>query len=187
MSDSEIDRLQVSQLPERYNLARSAVYTRLEALGIKPEKVGNKAYINAEQLKLLDELHEFIQTGRSTAEFLEMKGIQRGEEEPSGMSSGLSNVQPDMIQLIAAIAGEVAARLQPAPTETDPFAYYEILEKACRNGWLLSTSELANLLDLLPSEIREYGDSFSEAGFVFTRAGYRVGGEVAWRVSKPVK
>jgi hypothetical protein len=31
------------------------------------------------------------------------------------MSSGLSNVQPDMIQLIAAIAGEVAARLQLRP------------------------------------------------------------------------
>ncbi|WP_421654405.1 hypothetical protein [Leptothermofonsia sp. ETS-13] len=186
MSDSEIDRIQVSQLPERYNLARSAVYTRLEALGLKPEKVGNRAYINAEQLKLLDELHEFIQTGRSTAEFLEMKGIQKVEEEPSGMSSGLSSVQPDMVKLIAVIAREFAARLQPVPTE-NRLAYYEILEKAYRNGWLLSTSELAELLDLLPSEIREYGDSFSEAGFVFTRAGYRVGGEVAWKVSKPVK
>ncbi len=103
------------------------------------------------------------------------------------MSSGLSTVQPDMVQLIAAIAAEMASRLQAAAPPAEPLAYFDTLEKAYRNGWLLSTSELADLLDLLPAEIRAYGDSFSEAGFMFTKAGYRVGGEVAWRVSKPVK
>lgn len=186
MNEGEIDRLQVNQLSDRYNLARSAVYTRLDALGIKPEKIGNKAYVSAEQLLLLDELHAFIQTGRSTAEFLEMKGIQRAEASPSGQSSGLSTVQPEMMQFIAAIAAEMASRFQPPAPEPNPLAYFELLEQACRNGWLLRTSELAELLDLPPSEVGSY-DSFSEAGFVFTRAGYRAGGEVAWKVSKPVK
>lgn len=185
MSEGEIDRLQVNQLTDRYNLVRSAVYTRFEALGIKPERIGNKAYINAEQLRLMDELHAFIQRGGNAAEFREMKGIQK-VEEPSEQSSGLSTVQPEMMQFIAAIAAEMASRFQ-TPAPANPLAYFEMLEQAYRNGWLLSTSELAELLDLLPSEIRSYGDSFSEAGFVFTRAGYRGGGEVAWRVSKPVK
>jgi len=187
MSNGEIDRLPVSQLQERYNLVRSAVYTRLDALGIKPEKIGNKAYLNAEQIRLMDDLHGFINSGGTTAEFKEMRGIQK-EDEPSGeQSSGLSAVPPDFGRMVAAIAAELASRFQPAAPQPDRFAYYEVLEKAYQNGWFLSTSEIADLLDLLPSEIRQYGDSFTEAGFVFTKAGYRVGGEVAWKVSKPVK
>ncbi len=187
MSNGEIDRLPVNQLSERYNLARSAVYTRMEALGIKPTRIGNKSHVNAEQLKQLDELHEFINSGGTTAEFQERRGISKPKDGFAEQSSGLSVVQPDFAKLIAAIVAEVASRFQSSASEPDPYAYYEVLERAYQNGWLLSTSEIADLLDLLPSDIRHYGDSFSEAGFVFTKAGYRAGGEVAWRVSKLVK
>ena len=196
MSNGEIDRLPVSQLGDRYNLVRSAIYTRLDALGIKPGRVGNKAYVNAEQLRLLDELHRFIQSGGTTAEFLEMKGLSRAEPNSndsnnsssgmsSGMSSGLSASQPDIMKLVAAIAAEIASKFQPPPPEPDPLAYFETLERAARNGWLLSTSEVSYLLDLPPATIRACGDRFFEAGFVFTKAGFRSRGEVAWRVSKP--
>jgi hypothetical protein len=187
MSNGEIDRLPVNQLMVRYNLVRSAIYTRMEALGIKAERIGNKAYLNAEQIRQMDDLHDFIGAGGTTAEFQEMRGIPRSKEVASEQSSGLSTIQPDFAQLVAAITAAIASRLQPSAPEPDPFAYYEVLERAYQNGWHLSTSEVADLLDLLPSEIRQYGDSFSEAGFIFTRAGYRSGGEVAWKVSKVVK
>lgn len=190
MGKGEIDRLPVSQLGERYGLVRSAVYTRMDALGIKPVKVGNKAYVTAEQLALMDDLHQFIQRGGTTAEFLESRGIQRGDSSPdmsSEQSSGLSTVQPDIIQLVRAIAAEIASRFQPALPDPDPLAYFEALERAAQGGWLLKTSEIAYLLDLPPAELKLYGDRFSEAGFVFTKAGYRSGGEIAWKVSKPIK
>lgn len=187
MSSGDINRLPVSQLTSRYNLVRSAVYTRLDALGIKPERVGNKAYLNAEQLKLLDDLHQFIQGGGTTAEFIEMRGIKRGQEQPPDMSSGLSTTQPDIVRLVAMIASEIASRFQPPVADPDPLAYFETLERAAQNGWLLRTSEVAYLLDMPPSAIKEYGDRFSEAGFIFTKAGYRTRGEVAWKVSKPLK
>lgn len=185
MGSGEIDRLPVSQLPDRYKLARSAVYTRLDALGIKPERIGNKSYVSARQLRLLDELHQFIQQGGTTAEFLELKGISRAEEDEPDLSSGLSTVQPDIIRLISTIAAEIAAKFQPALPDPDPLAYFEVLERAAQNGWLLRTSEVARLLELRTEDIQLYGDRFSEAGFVFTKAGYRSRGEVAWRVSKP--
>lgn len=183
MRDGEIDRLPVNQLSVRYNLARSAVYTRIEALGIKTERVGNKAYVNAEQLHLLDDLHQFIQSGGTTPEFVESRGIQKQDSSSSGGSTGLSTAQPDVIQMVSAIAAQFASRMQPPP-QPDPFAYFETLEKAARNEWLLRTSEIADLLDLSLSEMKHYGDRFSEAGFTFTKAGYRSGGEDAWRVSK---
>lgn len=191
MSNGDIDRIPVNSLSDRYGgLARSAVYKRLEALGIQPEKVGNKAYLNADQIDLMDDLHDFIQMGGSTAEFLESRGLGRGGNGASGQrypgqSSGLSNVQPDLVSLVSLIAGEIAARFQPQSPQRSPMDYYDVLERAAQNGWLLRTSEVATLLDLSPQEIlQHYGERFSEAGFVFTRAGYRAGREVAWKVSK---
>ncbi|MBW4523258.1 MAG: hypothetical protein KME16_26760 [Scytolyngbya sp. HA4215-MV1] len=187
MGNGEIDRLLVNQLTERYDLVRSAVYSRMEALKIKPERIGNKSYVNSEQLRLLDDLHQAIQSGRTTAEFLDSRGLPKAGTESSELSSGLSIEQPDLLRFVTAIAAEVASKFQPALPAPDPLAYFERLEQAYRHGWLLRTSEIAELLDLLPSEIQHYGDTFSEAGFIFTKAGYRSGGEVAWRVSKVVK
>ena len=42
----EIDLIPVSQLPSRYGIARSAVYTRLKDLQIEPVKEGRKAFVN---------------------------------------------------------------------------------------------------------------------------------------------
>lgn len=189
MSDPNVDRIPVSQLITRYNLARSAVYKRMADLGIKREKIGNRAYVSADQVGLLDELHNFIGVGGNVAEFIARKGLNKPEKKStdssSGQSSGLTLDQSDMVKLISAIAAEMASTLQPAlAASADPLAYYESLEKAASNGWKLRTSELATLLKLTPKEINSYGQTFYEAGFVFDRAGYRSGGETAWLVSK---
>lgn len=189
MNSGEIDRFPIGQLSARYNdLARSAVYKRLEALNIKAQKIGNKGFISGQQLALMDELHRFLQQGGNTAEFLEGRGMgavgdrPRQSAPPPNSSSGpLSAGPPDVMQFMAAIA----SRLGPQTSERDRFAYFKTLEEAAKGGWLLRTSELADLLDLPEAEIRAYGDRFMDAGFVFTKAGYRSRGEVAWRVSKP--
>jgi hypothetical protein len=190
MSSGEVDRIPVSQLIERYSLVKSAVYERFKILGIVPEKVGIKSYVNAEQINLLDKYHQFIQNGGNKAEFREMyggpKAAKAGAEMPDS-TAGLSTVQPDMVQLVAAIAAQIAAKLQPATPEPDPLAYYKALEEAAKSGWHLKTSEICYLLDLTPQEIKQYGDRFNEAGFMFTQVGYRSKGEVAWKVTKPVK
>lgn len=182
----EIDRIPVSQLPDRYGIVRSAFYKRLDDLGIRPDRVGNRSYINANQLKLLDEFHQFIQAGGTAAEFLDMRGMRRGEPSSPEQSGGLSTIPPDFANA-AALLSEMMARMQPPAPPPDPLAYLEALEKAYRNQWLLRTSEIATLLGLPADEIKLYGDSFTEAGFLFTKAGYRAGGELAWRVSKPIK
>ncbi len=189
MSGGNIDRIPVNQLSDRYKLARSAVYKRMADLGIEREKIGNRAYVSAEQVALLDELHSFIGVGGNVAEFIARKGLDKPnrqiDSDSSGQSSGLALDQSDMVKLISAIAAEMANNLQPSlAPPPDPLAYYETLEKAARGGWKLRTSELANLLQLTPQEINSYGQTFYEAGFVFNRAGYRSGGETAWLVSK---
>ncbi|MGB5632308.1 MAG: hypothetical protein WBM44_03145 [Waterburya sp.] len=70
------------------------------------------------------------------------------------------------------------------PNNKSPLAYLRDIEEAYQNGWLLSTSELANLLGLSPKTITSYGQEFSDAGFIFARAGTRKGGEIAWLIEK---
>lgn len=65
-----------SELQHRYRIARSAVYNRLEQLGITPQRVGRKSFLSAAQLQLMDELHHFIQQGGDGAEFARSKGIK---------------------------------------------------------------------------------------------------------------
>ncbi|MBE9063307.1 hypothetical protein [cf. Phormidesmis sp. LEGE 11477] len=63
-------RLQVKKLTVRYSLGKTAVYRRMKALGIKPERIGNRSYVNQAQISLLDALHTFIQNKGTTAEFV---------------------------------------------------------------------------------------------------------------------
>ncbi len=76
----EVDRVPLSQLPSRYGIARSALYTRLKDLQIEPFKEGKKAYLSASQMELLDRLHSHIRNGGTTPEFLKHNQIS---PEPS--------------------------------------------------------------------------------------------------------
>lgn len=184
----EVDRYPVKQLPERYNLARSAFYKRMEALGIKPKRIGTRSYVSAEDVAQLDELHRFVKGGGSAPEFVEMMGLNKSskpEGSTSEQSSGLTKVPNDMVNLIKVITAEIVANINPPANQVDPMAYYEVLERAAQNKWQLKSSEVGKLLDRSTDELERIGLSFSEAGFVFTQVGRRSSGEVAWLVSKP--
>jgi len=207
MSDAQLDSFPVSELQHRYNIVRSNVYNRLEALNIKPEKQRGRAYINGEQLQLLDALDEHIEKGGTTSEFVAstdsglvekssgQQHLSTGQIEKSSGQQHLSTGQVGQFTLTeqhSALAGLIealASRLMPMIVSQlkpahDPLASLRGLEEAYRNQWLLSTSELAQLLKVSPRTVRSYGEQFSDAGFVFTRAGTRKRGEVAWEIGK---
>ncbi|PSN20498.1 hypothetical protein C7271_01900 [filamentous cyanobacterium CCP5] len=191
MAGSEIDKYPVAQLDDRYNLARSAVYTRMKQLSIRPERVGNKSYINREQLELMDSLHRFInETGGSAAEFIEARGLNQSSAKGrngdgsngNGKNAGSGLALPgDFGRFMSAMA-DFMSRSQPAP---DPIKPYSDLESAARNGWQLSTEHIAYLLNVSPAEVERCPDQFQDAGFIFTRVGYRRDGQAAWQVTKP--
>jgi DNA-binding Lrp family transcriptional regulator len=180
----EIDHLPLSQLASRYNITRPALNKRLKALQIEPSKEGQEAYVSAQQLQQLDELHEHIQRGGTAHEFLKLR-------KEAASSSALVYDAPGQIlptqagtwvAAIEAVVETVVKRLMPA--RGSRLSYLRELEEACEKGWLLSTSEVADLLGLSPKTITNYGQEFEDAGFVFTRAGTRKRGEIAWAIDK---
>jgi hypothetical protein len=177
----EVDLIPITQLPSRYDIARSNLYTRLKDLGIEPERQGKKAFVNAEQLQLLDELHEHIQRGGTTSEFLKNKNSELSFDDRAlaAIPSESSLFQP---ATFVTVVEAIVKRLLPSTGSR--LAYMRELEEAYEKGWLLSTSELADLLKLSPKTIAAYGQAFEDGGFVFTRVGIRKGGEIAWAIDK---
>ena len=62
-----VDLIPLSQLPSRYGIARSNLYTRLKDLKIESVKQGRKAFITADSLQLLDGLHAHLEQGGTTS------------------------------------------------------------------------------------------------------------------------
>jgi hypothetical protein len=73
------------------------------------------------------------------------------------------------------LMGLLAQRMQPTRS---PLWYHHELEKACNAGWLLTTSEVAELIGVKP-----HGDRFERGCWRFVRTG-KIGAQTAWRVEK---
>lgn len=191
-----IDLIPLAQLPSRYGIARSNLYNRIKDLKIESVKQGRKALINAEQLELLDGLHAHLERGGTTLGFIQLlkkRGYQLTHDStvnsPVSYSEDLNHSEPTislnstaLVNVIETVIETVIKRIVPQSTRR--LTYLEELESAYQNGWLLSTSEVSDLLGLTSKTIASYGQEFSDAGFVFARSGTRKGGEIAWSIDK---
>ncbi|MGL5941062.1 MAG: hypothetical protein ACRC2S_11820 [Waterburya sp.] len=187
-----IDLIPLAQLPSRYGIARSNLYNRIKDLKIESVKQGRKALINAEQLELLDGLHAHLERGGTTLGFIQLlkkRGYQLTHESTVNSavsySEDLNHSEPTislnptaLVNLIETVVKRIV------PQSTRRLTYLEELESAYQNGWLLSTSEVSDLLGLTSKTIASYGQEFSDAGFLFARSGIRKGGEIAWSIDK---
>jgi hypothetical protein len=168
---TDIDPYPVSELTNRYNIGKQAVYNRLEALSIKPAHHSNRSYISSAQLLLLDRLHEHIASGGTMADFEPPQTESSLSPVDSlDVSSGLSRTD-DLVTLVE----RIVTALRPAK---EPLAHWEQLEKAVAHNWLLTTTDVKQVIGVKPK-----GDSFSRGSFTFVRSG-TIGNQAAWRVVK---
>ena len=120
-------------------------------------------------------LHEHIQKGGTTEEFLkqqsaESPGQSRTVEQPDESSPVLDGTlvpdSPGQILLsqpaaLITVVEAIVKRLVPFGGRLN---HLRELEEAYEKGWLLSTSEVADLLKLSPATVRGYGEQFEDAG-----------------------
>lgn len=64
----------------------------------------------------------------------------------------------------------------------NPLWYMEVLEEACRGGWLLTSDEVQHLIGVKPTCPRGE-DHFQRGCWVFVKAG-KLGSQTAWQVEK---
>jgi hypothetical protein len=127
----------------------------------------------------MDALDSLIKAGNAIASFprsehTDLLRVSQDTWKPSHRTQESNRV--DQSKMVGVLLSALAS-LQP--TEPDPLANLELLDRVAEKGWLLSTSQLAPLLGLKSL----HGSEFCRYGFVFTRVG-RNGAESAWRVEK---
>lgn len=188
-SPTAVDELPLSALPDRYGVARSQIYNRINALGIETIKRGNKAYVNAQQIAQLDQIHGLIQQGKGLEEaaaLIRQDSPVRQSRETAGLYKlpslvdspvGPSYEMTGQWELLQVLASAIASQ-QSSPTP-DPLSRFEQLQRLADHDWRPGTKELAQILGLKSLS----GSEFERYGFRFTRAG-KNGAESAWRVEK---
>lgn len=173
---SEIDRIPIAGLESQYGIPRSVLHDRMNALGIKRTKIGNKSYIDSKALELLNGLDAHMKANLPMALFLERVGRLSASQTKSPVDSPSSSQSVSQI----AIASPITIQIAPAPA---PFDNYRMLSEAAKEGWAIPTSELLPLLGLLRLPKLEEG-KFYRRGFVFERVVPRRGRETEWKVAK---
>ena len=189
--NTRLDSFAVADLPERYGVARSNIYKRLEGLSIKPEKIGGKSIINADQLALMDSLDQHLKADGTIASFnspvgQSEKSYETGRDNGNGsLSKPRSSEQLVTASQLLAVLERISEVIATPPPQLPPASSPHPLENIRRiqeahdRQWKLSTSQLALLLgvrSLSGSEVHRFG-------FVFKRAG-KNGAESAWSISK---
>jgi hypothetical protein len=182
MSQAELIDYPIKELPQRYSIARSAVYVRMKRLNITPHTQGNRSYISASQLELLDDLHDFLveDSSRTIDEFLRwLSAVELSESRFSSTGQLIRQQTGHIIRQpergVEYSQGSNAAQLRER---------FEFLERASTRGWLLSTSDLAQLIGLEPTTVVKH-EQLSRWGFTFVKCSERTGREVNWTVKRP--
>ena len=171
---ADIDPYPVSELFARYGKSRDVVYKRLNGLKIRPHKLdkGNQSYITLEELQLMDALHQHVQAGGELSDFvvrLSSVGSDSGDREGFEQSDIVRQLGGQSIEQFLELAQAIALMLRPV----DQYNNYETLERIARNGWLLQSRQLQELIGIKPK-----GSEMQWGGFRMTKEGRW------WRVSK---
>jgi hypothetical protein len=149
-----------------------------------PPDPTKKEYIGQDNSQLsyrTQDTEQLNQTGQDNSQLSYETQDTPGQSNRSLLTGFLT---VDFAEVFAkALATVFPPPLPPAQRGLE-LAPYRELNEAAVEGYLLSTTNVANLLGIKPSTVTEYGDEFSDAGFVFSRVGRRKGGQIAWRVKK---
>jgi hypothetical protein len=168
---NEINKLPVKDLTSRYNIGRTALYTRFTAANITPEKDGTRSYISKEELEELDRLDAHLKTGGKLDEF--KPTLQQNNEMIVYSTPTLD--KPDNFTEALQLVEAIARHFQE---QREPLQHYAALEQAACCAWILTTSEVSGLIGVKPT-----GDRFERGSFAFVRSG-KVGAQTGWKVEK---
>ena len=162
-----------SLYPDRYSKGKSSVYQALKDLKINSFKreMGKTAYISLEDLAVLDEyMRLLVSEGKQAAlDYATSRLNTLVVPPPSTVDLPVSAPSVDPIQVLL----QAIALQQPF----DVLAPQRQLKEAADEGWILSTSQVREIVDVLSWS---GGDRF---GFSFEKTG-KVGGQNGWRVLK---
>jgi len=191
----DIDRFPVKNLPNRYGINRSVLYTRIEKLDIKTTKEGNKSYIDGEALKRLDKLDKHLKNGGTTSQFLDQTDRQYSptdrqdtiketpklyESENQTDKLDRQDKQTGQLSIKEVFDQLITTALEATENKRSGLNDLRDLQEIADNKWLIPTSRLSEII----GRSRSYFTGKKEinyCGFHFQKVG-KQGNESLWQV-----
>jgi hypothetical protein len=193
------NKMDIKQLCDRYALtSRQALYDRLKALGITLSRQGRSSYATPEQIELLDQIHQHLAEGGSLKTFTPIaETTVTFEPVSSGLDKSLDIVKSRLDNSPDTVRSELDSSLDIMDSGLDinpqtlallnlmqsfnrrsPLDKHRELEEAAAHNWILTTSEIEELLGVKPK-----GETFTRGCWIFRRSG-KIGNQSAWIVEK---
>ncbi len=202
-----MEKYSIKDLQQRYELkTRQSVYDRLNAVKAEVLKEGNKSYVTEDVINLLDQLQDHLKLGGSIKTFTptvtatvqpEIDSVNsnldngsvnsKTDSVNSQLDSSTVNSKTDSVSsqldsqenyvqldLFEEIVFKVVEKVVPS----NPISHWEKLDQAVERGYILSTSEVAELLGT-KSKSKEW----TRGSFKFIRRG-KIGNQSGWQVTK---
>ncbi len=94
-SESGDRGLTIQELMKRYHLKRDKIYKRMRYLAIGFNKFGQRAYLDREQIALMDGLDKYVQETGTCEGYLDRLNAPKSEEP----RNGLSVVEPGKVEI----------------------------------------------------------------------------------------
>jgi len=191
----EIDRFPVKDLPNRYGINRSVLYTRLQKLNIQTSKISNKSYVDGKSLKLLDDLDKHLKAGGTTTDFVSETNLKTDRQDtmpetPAKYNYSYQTDKPDrqdkqIEQLPIQGLFEQLFNTALEATENKRSGLNDLrdLQEIADNKWLMPAGRLAEII----GRSRSYftgKKSINYCGFQFQKVS-KQGNESLWRVTRP--
>ncbi len=186
-----MEKYSIKDLQQRYELkTRQSVYDRLNAVKAEVLKEGNKSYVTEDVINLLDQLQDHLKLGGSIKTFTptvtatvqpEIDSVNSNLDNGSvnsktdSVSSQLDS-QENYVQLD--LFEEIVFKVVEKVVPSNPISHWEKLDQAVERGYILSTSEVAELLGT-KSKSKEW----TRGSFKFIRRG-KIGNQSGWQVTK---
>ena len=156
----------MAELSDRWAVTPNTVSRRLSFLGIKPIRQGNYRFITTEQVKLAQDLHEHILSGKPQDTFPRTESGQVTRQVKSG-SQVVRQVAAD--DQAAVLTAAIASALAQVPSEPqDPLALARRLADAAQLGVALTNAEMAAVLGRASVSPKHHGTS-PRPGFTLER------------------
>ena len=184
-------KLGVNELCDRYEIkSRKSLYSRLDGLNITLDKDGNKSYATEEQVKLLDQQNEHLKNNGTLKNFepVAIAEVTVHDTSPKLDTASIVETTQHTPQLTTqsvllgdiakAVSIAIAGKMQPV----DPLWYLGRLEVARASGWLLTTSQVKELVGVKPS-CKQGKKAYVRGSFIFVKSG-KIGNQTAWKVHK---
>ena len=174
--------MNVKELLDRYSLSsRKSLYSRLEAAEVKlPKDDDGKAYATEQIIQQLDDLDKHIKNGGTLKNYTpvihtttHLEASNNGDFLDSVVDTTQLTTQvttlrsrEELLEIIEVLGTAIATRFKPV----DPIAYNASLEKAQANNWILSTSEVQQLIGIKPS-CKKGKKTFTRGCWTFIKTG----------------